>query len=209
MKEARAIAAAAASLPSHCLIISCPKSSPKLQIWTQIFIIITIIIFFFFKQICITQISFFFFFFIQMLLNSWFSIRVWEDTDRQTDRDLSLGSLSVLSCYFGLVGCFCCCCCFLLASVLFLKDLFAVFSEGFFFPFPCSFFFVWVGGWCFSLGEGGCFVRSRKWVLDSSSDPVSDKDFGEYLLPYLVCFSSSSSSSSLSLSLSHTHTHTH
>jgi hypothetical protein len=62
-----------------------------------------------------------------MLLNSWFSIRVWEDTDK----DLSLGSLSVLSCYFGLVGC----CCFLLASFLFLKDLFAAFSEGFFF-FP-------------------------------------------------------------------------
>jgi hypothetical protein len=115
MKNARAIAAA--SLPSHCLIISCPKSSPKLQIWTQIFFIIIIIFFFFFfTQICITQISFFFFFFfIQMLLNSWFSVRVWEDTDRQTDRDLSLGS-SVLSCYFGLVGC---CCCFLLASFLF------------------------------------------------------------------------------------------
>jgi hypothetical protein len=58
------------------------------------------------------------------------------------------------------------------------------------------------------LGEGGCFVRSRKWVRESSSDPVSDKDFGEYLLPYLVCFSSSSSSLSLSLSLTHTHTHT-
>jgi hypothetical protein len=85
MKNARAIAAA--SLPSHCLIISCPKSSPKLQIWTQIFFII--IIFFFFTQICITQISFFFFF-IQMLLNSWFSIRVWEDTDRQTDRQTEI-----------------------------------------------------------------------------------------------------------------------
>jgi hypothetical protein len=57
-------------------------------------------------------------------------------TDRQTDGDLSLGSISVLSCYFGLVGCCCCCCCcFLLASFLFLKDLFAAFSEGFFF-FP-------------------------------------------------------------------------
>jgi len=66
-----------------------------------------------------------------------------------------------------------------------------------------------LGRWVvFFLGEGGCLVRSRKWVLESSSDPVSDKDFGEYLLPYLVCFSSSSSSS-LSLSLSHTHTHTH
>ncbi len=130
---------------------------------------------------------------------------------RQTDRDVSLGSLSVLSCYFGLVGC---CRCFLLASFLFLKDLFAAFFEGFFFPFPCSFFFVWVGGWCFSLGEGGCFVWSRKWVLESSSDPVSDKDFGEYLLPYLVCFCCCcccccSLSLSLSLSLSHTHTHTH
>ncbi len=97
MKEARAIAAAAAaaaSLPSHCLIISCPKSSPKLQIWNQIFFIIIIIFFFFFfTQICITQISFFFFFFfffIQMLLNSWFSIRVWEDTDRQTDRQTEI-----------------------------------------------------------------------------------------------------------------------
>jgi len=90
MKNARAIAAA--SLPSHCLIISCPKSSPKLQIWTQIFFIIIIIFFFFFfTQICITQISFFFFFFfIQMLLNSWFSVRVWEDTDRQTDRQTEI-----------------------------------------------------------------------------------------------------------------------
>lgn len=55
-----------------------------------------------------------------------------------------------------------------------LKDFFFFFI----FLFPAASFFVWVGGWCFFLGEGGCFVRSRKWVLESSSDPVSYKDFG-------------------------------